>query len=592
MGLTVKHAFVSSKPEQSDPTIVGANEWNATHSVIDSSGQNWNVDYIFTPIGSLGNLTGGVAATITLPNVPLGVNGTDSNHYLYISGGIGTAEAVLITGGTAVSGGSNQTLIFTPANNHSGAWTLSTATAGIQEMYNYASNKGTQQTYGRISPGTFNVYQVATFTGVGFNLQGCGITVSILMQQNNALGVLKWNQSANGDGQVGDLAIIYASQGTGGNALEFDNCIYGAVHHTKIANAYNATAFVNCFNIHVHNNTWAFITSRCLQQSSNPLLASTEIFMLDNDMTLNSPTSGVGIELDTQFVGGHIIGTFIQNGQYGIYCAASNAYALNEFIISDFTIDSYSQYGIFLQLQNAGASSSRVEIRNGKLAGGDSTHTSIGIYAAAASNGSINPLIISDVQIIYWTGAGIALSYTQHVTISDCDIRCADPTGAGSGIALSAGTNNTTINNVLVCDLNGTCTTNLPANGIILDASVHSNFYAANCRCFATTPFSNSSTDLTTVEFAETNRPINPATVASAAAFPLPAFPDIIVSGTTGITSITGFNIRSAGRRGRIMFNNAAPGNVTAGATIYTSLTPVQFTWYSWYCDGTKIGIH
>jgi len=71
--------------------------------------------------------------SITLTPVPQGVNGTDQNHYLYVSGGTGAAEAVLITGGSAVAGAASGTLIIQCANAHSGAWTIQTATSGIQE---------------------------------------------------------------------------------------------------------------------------------------------------------------------------------------------------------------------------------------------------------------------------------------------------------------------------------------------------------------------------------------------------------------------------------------------------------------------------
>lgn len=82
-----------------------------------------------TPGGSL--IVG--ANVITLSPVPLGVNGTDTSHYLYVSGGTGTPEAVQIVGGTAVSGAASGTLIIQCANTHSGAWTIQTATAGMQE---------------------------------------------------------------------------------------------------------------------------------------------------------------------------------------------------------------------------------------------------------------------------------------------------------------------------------------------------------------------------------------------------------------------------------------------------------------------------
>jgi hypothetical protein len=88
--------------------------------------------YRFAPQAPGGNLIAG-SNTITLQPCPIGVNGSDPNHYLYISGGTGTAESVLITGGGCVSGNASSTVTFTAANSHSGAWTVQSASGGIQE---------------------------------------------------------------------------------------------------------------------------------------------------------------------------------------------------------------------------------------------------------------------------------------------------------------------------------------------------------------------------------------------------------------------------------------------------------------------------
>jgi hypothetical protein len=88
-----------------------------------------------TPGGSL--VVGNNA--ITLSPVPLGVNGFATDHYLWVSGGTGAAEACLITGGSALSGAASGQLIIQCANAHSGAWTIQTATAGIQEAVKLAT---------------------------------------------------------------------------------------------------------------------------------------------------------------------------------------------------------------------------------------------------------------------------------------------------------------------------------------------------------------------------------------------------------------------------------------------------------------------
>jgi hypothetical protein len=100
-------------------------------------------DYNFTPQTFSTVLTAGVDATITLSPVPLGVNAGITTHYFYISDGANSELVVLKAGGTATSGAASGTIIFTPANNHSdGAWSIISATAGVQEAVHVAGAAG------------------------------------------------------------------------------------------------------------------------------------------------------------------------------------------------------------------------------------------------------------------------------------------------------------------------------------------------------------------------------------------------------------------------------------------------------------------
>lgn len=98
-------------------------------------------DYNFPSQQPGGSVTIG-SNTKTLTPCPLGVGGSDVAHYLYLSGGTGTAEAVLIAGGSCTSGATTGTIVFTAANTHSGAWTVTSATAGIQEAINILPANG------------------------------------------------------------------------------------------------------------------------------------------------------------------------------------------------------------------------------------------------------------------------------------------------------------------------------------------------------------------------------------------------------------------------------------------------------------------
>src|SRR6266567_1714559 len=70
--------------------------------------------------------------TVTLTQCPLGVTGNEPQYYLYIAG-TGTAEAVLITGGTCAGNGLPGTVQFTTTNPHSAGYTIGSASSGLQE---------------------------------------------------------------------------------------------------------------------------------------------------------------------------------------------------------------------------------------------------------------------------------------------------------------------------------------------------------------------------------------------------------------------------------------------------------------------------
>ena len=127
--------------EQTTATLIGPSgptgaPGSVSGSIYVSTAFEWSIAYQ----SRWGALTAGTPATLTLPTAPQGINtgaNADLPYWIYISGGTGTAEAVLVTGGTATSGSSNGTISFTPYYNHSN-YSIGTATAGIQEALNFA----------------------------------------------------------------------------------------------------------------------------------------------------------------------------------------------------------------------------------------------------------------------------------------------------------------------------------------------------------------------------------------------------------------------------------------------------------------------
>ena len=167
-----------------------------------------------------GTLTGGSVNTVTLTPVPPGVNGTDKRHYVYVSGGTGAPEPVLIVGGTAVAGAASGTILFTPVNNHTGSWSIGTATAGGQEALQqtcYSPNAAGIVSYG---PGEHHIYAPVCLLRGGVGLTGAGIHVTQLTQhtQNTDFIQVGDNVDRISGLTVSDLSLAPHSSMTAGTS--------------------------------------------------------------------------------------------------------------------------------------------------------------------------------------------------------------------------------------------------------------------------------------------------------------------------------------------------------------------------------------
>jgi hypothetical protein len=135
------------------------------------------VTYDFSAQSPPGTLSAG-SNTITMTPVPLGVNGTDTHHYLYVAG-TGTPEACLINGGSGTAGQTTGSITISCAGSHAAGWTIQSATAGATEAC--TANSPCNLT---IPAGTYNWY--GTFWSAGnVTIQGSGIGVT----------TLRWNRT-------------------------------------------------------------------------------------------------------------------------------------------------------------------------------------------------------------------------------------------------------------------------------------------------------------------------------------------------------------------------------------------------------------
>jgi hypothetical protein len=205
--------------------------------------------YNFTPQTPGGNLSIG-SNTITLTPCPLGVNGADLGHYLYVSGGTGAAEAGLITGGTCTSGLSSGTIIASMAGTHTGAWTIQSATSGIQEAANINTSS---MVY--IKSGNYPLYATVTVNGT-IAFEGDGFNSYIYTTGTNYCA---FTSTGNGDVWESMTLSSASPQIAGGCGIKLTSSgsnEFARVSYVNFTNLYNCLYALNAGAWYVDRNSF------------------------------------------------------------------------------------------------------------------------------------------------------------------------------------------------------------------------------------------------------------------------------------------------------------------------------------------------
>jgi hypothetical protein len=177
--------------------------------------QTCNVSQVCSAGGASGGAMNAVDTQVTMTPVPPGVNGTDLRHRLYVSGGTGVAEACLIDGGTGTAGQTSGTIILECDHSHTGAFTISTASAGIEEAASALSGKGTVS----LPKGTLNIYATMVLPttisligqGTAATVLNCAAAANPCMAIADGLGTA----SGQGIGYHANYMLTGASSGVG-----------------------------------------------------------------------------------------------------------------------------------------------------------------------------------------------------------------------------------------------------------------------------------------------------------------------------------------------------------------------------------------
>lgn len=523
-------------------------------------------------------LFAGLSATVRFDRVPAGINGSDVAHYLYLVDSGGTSEAVLITGGTAsVSNRTNATLIFTPANNHTGnQWYLISATAGIQETMVstnslvllptgvstiYAPVNVLTDSAGVIGQGYDQSYIVAQFLNLNFfNIVAGGAHQFRNFTAYSALGTLTAGSIINVATTAALLTVSDMAFGANGNAA----CYVGV------------TIAVGTSRLWANDN-WIHTRYRGMDiQSSFIQIHNLQVV---NDRTnLNYVVNSAALALRN--IAGGFISDLIQDAgamAFGIIADIASAGFVNEISIKGLFLDHAVEKAIYVTPPGGG--------------GGTAAHWEISAFRLYGTDtnwqGMFLPTGVLDWQIstgnIDYSSRGIEIEGAVDVTVNGVQI---SPSVVAATAAVAIANTGTPKDiRFIGCGIGTDQGVGVSGIGFTNSKTTLAGLALIGCQ------FDGSSQPNKLILVGDEVAPVisDPVgivnvrkTVASAAALAFPVMGDDDVIELTGNTTITSVSGLREGQQGLLVATNAAPGGITQGNNIQ-SPTIANFTRYQVY---------
>lgn len=553
--------------------------------------------YNFTPQSPGGSLVIG-ANVVTMTPCPFGVAGSHTvvgglPHLLYISGGVGTAEAVPIAGGTCTSGLTTGTLIISAANTHSGAWTIKSNTTGVQEAVYVAGVNGVGGILGsvRMPAGPIDLWATTSTvaalnvpTGYGVSLRGQGRSSTFLRTHATTGNWISY--IGNGYADMGDFFIVDdgATLHTLGAMITITNVISGSIDNIHAEKCYdclvllgvNGNTHFTRLNVYgAHIGFWV-----------NGSAYSNQFSLTDS--TLHGDQNGIRID-NTTTVGVYIANNLVdQVNLYGLALSTGAAISIsettnllptNEIAL---TGNDFEAVGTAIELigSNTAFQNNAVTVTGGRI-----NSTYCGVCAYSGFNGlkvDSAPIGLSNgTSPVTVAIAGIRLQGVTNFTIQNNTISLGTGAALPVGITFAATGNNVGKISGNVIGKEGTA----PVLGILVAGAdsiqVEHNVINSSGAALST---SGTVTNLAASGNIGVDNVI-PA-VASAATLAFPLNPNFTLSGSTNVTAVT-FSL-IAGSYG-IVTATAATLTFTAGASIGDNFILKQNTPATWYWDGTKV---
>lgn len=538
-----------------------------------------------TPGGSLviGN------NVITLTPCPLGVSGAHTvaanlPHLLYISAGTGTAEAAPITGGSCTSGATTGNVIVQTAATHTGAWTIQSASTGVQEAIYVAGATGAVQ----MASGTIPYYGTITVpSGYSTCVLGQGSWATRLSGQPTAAAV---------DGIVYD-----AVGGTGGTVCTGGYSIGPATGLNTagvlVKIRYRADGFVN--DIYTANGydgfqmeynaraIWSNISGGNKHYGLNITCAGVAYPSCVNQGTINGGhftiggNGGQNIHLEAPTSGLTIANMFLEGGSFAT-CTSVTISAVGTNPLNELSFNGNFLEGCNTGVLYTGNGATYLSKNATQFNGGRISAAQIGFAAQSFANG----IFLNGVAISATGGTGTDRAVVIGGDAKDIGFfNCPISSDGDAGI-LTQGT-------VTDLDIIGNPfgqvaqpTSCLSFGGTTSKVNVRgNNFLGFGASAGCTGILAGTATSLSMTNNTGIDDAIPAVTAAATTAFPVN--PTFTLTGATAVGAVT--VPLAAGSKFTFVATNATPGAWTAGATIGNTFTPTQNVPVNCYWDATKI---
>ncbi|HKE24983.1 MAG TPA: right-handed parallel beta-helix repeat-containing protein [Bryobacteraceae bacterium] len=375
--------------------------------------------YNFAPQTPGGSLVVG-SNSITLSPVPIGVNGTDGNHYLYISGGTGTAEAVPITGGTAVSGAASGTVIVTCANAHTGAWTIRSSSAGCMEAL-YSVGAGAPVDI-RFPFGTVHLQATIKIATQSVTIAGGGATATTVIMDTPNIDIFEFDStSTQGGNTLKDMQIVGQASSTSGAAIKLNNQSYTTISDLLL---YHVST-----GITISASVWytiRYVSMAELNGGNGVLIGpgGNNTGIVERLVITSSTSFNAGIRI-TECGDARLHNCELVNGTYGLEIAPANGQTVASVTASGCFCDHNSSYGTYIHPATGGSVIKSRFNQHWGSSSGDGFHVD--------GPGTTTGVSLIDSQFIDGAGNGIVLNAGSSFLIQGC--RIANNNG-GTGVML------------------------------------------------------------------------------------------------------------------------------------------------------------